>query len=152
MAQTPDKSRFRYKVDLVDLHTLCEMNYRRVLRLFPDYECANSREFVAGGAKVVMEVIDRARYTTTFRVTQRGVLGIAGTVMDLELRVYHDARMAEVTSFQAHKRLVARYGYPNPQMYQRDEKFQQNRFAGELFEFCLAEGMTVDSTLKDLFK
>ena len=33
----------QYKVDLANLHALCEANYARLLRLFPDYEQANTR-------------------------------------------------------------------------------------------------------------
>ena len=32
------------------------------------------------------------------------------------------------------------YDYPNPNMYQRDEKIQQNRYLAEILELCLAEG------------
>jgi uncharacterized protein YqiB (DUF1249 family) len=36
--------------------------------------------------------------------------------------------------------LEGRYDYPNPNMYQRDEKIQQNRYLAEILELCLAEG------------
>jgi uncharacterized protein YqiB (DUF1249 family) len=39
--------------------------------------------------------------------------------------------------------------YPNPDMLQRDEKFQQNRFAAELLEFCLNNGRSVDAVLPE---
>ena len=40
----------------------------------------------------------------------------------------------------ATRQLAGRYDYPNPNMYQRDEKVQQNRYLAELLESCLAEG------------
>jgi uncharacterized protein YqiB (DUF1249 family) len=67
--------------------------------------------------------------------------------MNLDLRLYHDASMAEIVAFQRHRHLEGRYDYPNPNMYQRDEKIQQNRYLAEILELCLAEGrLTTDLT------
>jgi len=128
----------RYSVDIGDLHSLCESNYVRLLRVFPAYEKANATELVAGQLVLVLEVTERTRYTTLMRVTQRGQHGIPA--MDLDVRLYHDASMAEVIAFQRHRHLRGRYAYPNPNMYQRDEKIQQNRYLAELLELCLAQG------------
>ena len=62
--------------------------------------------------------------------------------------LYHDARMAEVVHCKTSRRFEARYRYPNPEMLQRDEKFQQNRFAAELMEFCLNNGRSTDAPLQ----
>jgi uncharacterized protein YqiB (DUF1249 family) len=35
-------------------------------------------------------------------------------------------------------------------MLQRDEKYQQNRFAAELLSFCLTHGRAVDTMLPDV--
>ena len=43
-----------------------------------------------------------------------------------EIRIYSDAKVAEVTSYQGSKRLQPRYAYPNPLMYVPDEKYQNN--------------------------
>jgi uncharacterized protein YqiB (DUF1249 family) len=34
-------------------------------------------------------------------------------------------------------------------MLQRDEKYQQNRFASELLSFCLTHGRSADTVLPD---
>ena len=128
----------RYSVDIGDLHSLCESNYVRLLRVFPAYEKANTTELAAGHLVLVLEVTERTRYTTLLRVTQRGQHGIPA--MDLDVRLYHDASMAEIVAFQRHRHLQGRYAYPNPNMYQRDEKIQQNRYLAELLELCLAQG------------
>ncbi len=133
-----NRRRERYNVDIGDLHSLCESNYVRLLRVFPAYEKANSTELSAGPLGLVLEVVERTRYTTLLRVTQRGQHGIPA--MNLDIRLYHDASMAEIVAFQRHRHLEGRYEYPNPNMYQRDEKIQQNRYLAELLELCLAEG------------
>ena len=92
----------------------------------------------SGHLVLVLEVTERTRYTTLLRVTQRGQHGIPA--MDLDVRLYHDASMAEIVAFQRHRHLQGRYAYPNPNMYQRDEKIQQNRYLAELLELCLAQG------------
>jgi uncharacterized protein YqiB (DUF1249 family) len=137
--------RSRYSVDIGDLHSLCETNYLRFLRVFPGYETNNSVEITADHLTLVFDVVERTRYTTLFRVTQRGQQGLPA--MNLDLRLYHDASMAEIVAFQRHRHLEGRYDYPNPNMYQRDEKIQQNRYLAEILELCLAEGrLTTDFT------
>ncbi|WP_121345194.1 DUF1249 domain-containing protein, partial [Pseudomonas aeruginosa] len=58
----------------------------------------------------------------------------------LEVRVYHDARMAEVIGAEQARRLMAIYPYPNQAMHQPDEKNQLNLFLGEWLAHCLACG------------
>ena len=61
----------QFKLDLKELHALCEANYARLLRLFPDYETSNSREFEVGPARVQIDVVERCRYTTIFHLHQQ---------------------------------------------------------------------------------
>lgn len=133
-------TRSRYSIDLVDLHTVCEGNYLRLQQVFPDYEHSNERRVLAGSGHLLLEVTERSRYTTMLTLTQISPLPSPQGGVRLEIRLYHDARMAEVVGFQAHRRVAGRYQYPNPNMYQRDEKHQQNRYLAELLAFCLAEG------------
>ncbi len=64
----------------------------------------------------------------------------------VEVRAYHDAGMLEVSAFQSHRRIAARYDYPNAYMLQQDEKIQQNHFLAEWLEHCLGQGR-VDTVL-----
>ena len=57
-----------------------------------------------------------------------------------EVRAYHDARMLEVGMFQSHRRVAARYDYPNARMFAQDEKYQQIRFLADWLEHCLQNG------------
>ncbi|MEM1111953.1 MAG: DUF1249 domain-containing protein [Pseudomonadota bacterium] len=136
--------------DLVGLHAACEANYQRLLRLFPDYERSNHREFSVGEARVVIEVLERSRYTTFFRLhqSQGGVRWL--DTLRIDVRVYHDAAMLEVGAFQSHRRIAPRYDYPNPDMYQQDEKLRQNQFLAEWLEHCLLNGHSDDPQIPQL--
>ena len=79
------------QADLIELHAVCEANYVRLLRLFPDYENCNARELLVGSAKVRLNVVERCRYTTIFQLhQQRGESRWLG-LLRIEVRAYHDA-------------------------------------------------------------
>ena len=150
----------RYSIDLPALHASCESSYVRLLKLFPDYATSNVREFqLWGGCRVRFEVVERCRYTTLLKAWQLAPAGTDATLVDtpwllplyFELRMYHDADMAEVTGFQSTARrpgrhssrhIAARYEYPNPAMYAPDEKAQRNVFLAEWLRHCLLCGET----------
>jgi uncharacterized protein YqiB (DUF1249 family) len=48
--------------------------------------------------------------------------------------------MAEVVEWEGQRGLKGRYEYPNEAMHQEDEKWQRNKFLGELLSYCLQEG------------
>lgn len=113
-----------------------------MLRLFPDYESCNHREFRVGPSTVCLEVVERCRYTTMFQLHQQHAEARWLGSLRVELRAYHDVGMLEVGSFQSHQRIQPRYNYPNEQMHQQDEKSQQNRFLADWLEHCLGNGMS----------
>jgi len=130
----------QFSIDIADLHAVCEANYARLLRLFPAYETTNCREFHVGPSRVLIEVVQRSRYTTIFRLHQQQADGRWLGNLRVEVRAYHDAAMLEVGSFQSHRRIQPKYQYPNEKMFQQDEKSQQNRFLADWLEYCLANG------------
>ncbi|EJM8829490.1 TPA: DUF1249 domain-containing protein, partial [Pseudomonas aeruginosa] len=88
---------------------------------------------------LALEVTEACPYTTTLQVRQE--LGLPWLPAPrLEVRVYHDARMAEVIGAEQARRLMAIYPYPNQAMHQPDEKNQLNLFLGEWLAHCLACG------------
>ena len=50
--------RSRYSVNIGDLHSLCETNYLRLLRVFPGYETNNSVEITANRVTLVFDVVE----------------------------------------------------------------------------------------------
>ncbi len=136
------KHSWRYSVDIAALHATCESNYARLLQLFPDYETANTREFLlAGGERVRIDVVERCRYTTLMKICQQGGDATSWLMPPrFDLRAYHDARMVEVTAFQSRRRVEGRYDYPNAGMHAPDEKAQQNIFLSEWLSHCIEQG------------
>jgi uncharacterized protein YqiB (DUF1249 family) len=137
--------RERYRVDLVELQAACEANYARLMRLLPHMrERTESRRVALSQGEhmlgvLALEVLESCPYTTTLCVRQEHSLPWL-PVPQLQVRVYHDARMAEVVSAENERRLHTRYPYPNAAMHQPDEKSQLNLFLGEWLSHCLACG------------
>ncbi|MGQ7959658.1 DUF1249 domain-containing protein [Pseudomonas sp. SP16.1] len=137
--------RERYRVDLVELQAACEANYVRLMRLLPQMRSERQARRVAlsQGDHLLgvlnLEVLEACPYTTTLRVRQEHSLPWL-PVPQLDVRVYHDARMAEVVGAENARRLHIRYPYPNAAMHQPDEKSQLNLFLGEWLSHCLACG------------
>lgn len=136
--------RTRYKVDLKRFLAECEANYRRLAKLFPDMSVAAERRLGLDGAparEVVLEVCERGPYTTLLRIQQRVPAAERWLrTPPFLVRVYHDARLAEVTACEGERNIWPRQEYPNARMLHRDEKAQWNRYLGEWLAACLANG------------
>jgi len=137
--------RDRYRVDLIGLQAACEANYARLMRLLPEMrEQPGPRQIaVTQGDQMLgvrtLEVILDCPYTSTLRVSQQHSLPWL-PVPQLQVQVYHDARMAEVVAAEHARRFRSIYPYPNLAMHQPDEKAQLNVFLGEWLSHCLACG------------
>ncbi|MCV6604435.1 MAG: DUF1249 domain-containing protein [Porticoccaceae bacterium] len=126
----------------------CDANYLRFLKLFPEYQSASSRRFVLNGQNrvVTITVLERTPYTTLLTLKQTELEQTQGNgigwlhIPALKVRLYHDARVAEVLDCEGHKKPDPRFEYPNPKMYQQDEKAQWNRFLADLLAHCLQHG------------
>lgn len=126
----------------------CDANYLRMVRLFPDFQDSQNREIALGGeGKRTLEftVQERTRYTTLIDVTEQ-VAGNRGWLSSplLQVRLYHDAKSAEVVSFEGVEKPVPKCDYPNPRMHQRDEKAQWNHFLGEWLSHCFQHGLSTE--------
>jgi uncharacterized protein YqiB (DUF1249 family) len=138
-------ARRRYRVDLAADQATCAANYARLQRLLP--ADVDSTAFgVGAGVELHLLLVERSRYTDTLVLRQLG-LGLAALAPALTVRLYHDARLAEVTGFANRRRVLPRYDYPNPAMHQPDEKAQWNRFLGEWLSHCLQHGHSLGEPL-----
>lgn len=125
-------------------HAECEMNFLRLSRLLPGFGAGQALRLglrlPGGGAdELQLWVLERAPYTATLCFRQAHAVW-GGRPFEMQLRVYLDARMAEVTGCSRAARLLARYPYPNRRGFARDEKWQLDRLLGEWLSRCLAEG------------
>ena len=152
----------RYTVDLAAQMAECEANYARIMRLLPDLDSVDQRAFGvampgSAPAQLRITVTERCKYTTMVDVTQSPLSGVSRAIGQLaaspsfSLRIYHDARMAEVVAFDRHRQIRARYEYPNQNMYHEDEKAQLNRFLGEWLSHCLRYGHALEDPAAPVF-
>jgi len=136
---------------------VCDANYIRLLKLLGKARVQNPRRLInlpqLGNTDspeqltVCLEVLEDFKYTSTIVIRQ---LVASSDVQkesfyynapEMVVRVYHDAKTAEVVSFQNHKYFKAIYSVPNQFMYQRDEKEQLNLFLAEWLNLCINEGL-----------
>lgn len=140
----------KYSIDLPGHMAECDANYLRLEKLFPqlcDKQCSHFTVDLNGSSlDIRLDVIERAPYTTVLKLSQAPELPWSKTP-SLTIRMYHDARSAEVVEYQGERHFRAVYHYPNETMRQPDEKAQINRFLGEFLSLCLARGVAVGAPL-----
>lgn len=134
-----------YKINLANHLAACEANYWRLLKLLPKGQPqAHFGVQLANGqsSEIRLKEQEVHRYTTMLSLEQELSSPLQGSTQ-FDIRLYHDAMLAEVTGFQQHKQIQPRYPYPNKKMYQQDEKWQQNLFLSELLVYCLNNGLAM---------
>lgn len=137
----------RYIPDIAEQNALNEANYLRLEKLLGDCE-ASRYEFYwtsPGGSEVevLIEVVERFKFTTTLNISKiNPEMPAPMQAVALTLRLYHDARMAEVVTWTQGKQLSGVYQYPNDRMYQIDEKAQANVYLSEWLAHLLRHGIT----------
>lgn len=132
-------NRKKYVPNLKGLHALCEANYMRMLKLLPEVDSESQSYDFGTGAEMhyQIKILETSRYTTTLGVSQISESLPQWLKPTMQVRLYHDARMAEVLSSQNVSALKPSYGYPNQKMHQKNEKEMVNSFLAEWLVFCL---------------
>lgn len=123
--------------------SLYERNFNRLMDLLPDLACRAGSFLLAvtGQSPICVEVLEQNPYTTTIHLRQ-GLQGARPWVSDfrMKVRIYHDARVAEVLACQGVQSFQPFYPYPNPKMLQPYEKRRVNYFLGEWLSHCSVMG------------
>ena len=131
-------------VSFVSLMSLYESNYLRLRALVGDVRAHARGEHVSRidtDCDLHFAVIEHAPYTSTTRLTYR-FENATGTLddPDLEIRVYHDARLAEVSAcgrWVRHESLEhVRAGIP----VQLGERWLRNMLLNKWLDYCLERG------------
>lgn len=137
------KQKKRYTPNLVQMAAVCEANYIRLLKLLPSEQKSRSFALSAGEAPVTVciNITEEHPYTTMLNVQQQGIQSQWLQPQSMQVRMYHDANMAEVLGYQQHSRIEGRYAYPNSLMHQPDEKLQINLFLAQWLGHCLKHGL-----------
>ncbi len=133
----------RKKPDLYNMMQVYEGNYRRLMGVLPRLrEIRGSVVSELHGRPVLfVDMVEQCKYTSLLAITHYlSVDSRQVADMLMKVRVYHDARLAEVSDYQRQSRFLPVYSYPNRRMYQPYEKRQVNLFLSEWLRFCLRYG------------
>jgi uncharacterized protein YqiB (DUF1249 family) len=150
----------KYQPRLSTLMNLCEINYMFLVRLLAsnnDGEVVGDKRdfFISDFLSYNITILEITRYTSLISICQELPHAKQDkkvkdndnqTIFDrilrpkMTIRLYHDARMAEVISNQDIKQVKPRYDYPNSKMHLPDEKEQINQFLKEWLQLCLKLG------------
>ena len=111
----------RYIPDLVKQMADCEANYLRLMRLMPDLEQCDEREFEVHWHQqqsiVRLRIEERFTYTTTVLVSQSFDSSWLAAPR-LVVRMYHDARAAEVICLKSRRPFRGVHSYPTDRLHQ----------------------------------
>lgn len=126
--------------NFVSLMTLYESNYIRLRRLVPELATVDGERIstVPGDCRLCLHVDERSRYTTSFTLTYLFDAPTGATTdPDLQIRVYHDARLAEAVNSARrpqHQLLVSLRsqfgGYAN-------DRWARNMMLNKWLDYCL---------------
>ena len=138
-------------VNLELLHEEFELNYRRLNRIMGKTdEVGHSTSYIldeiSDGA-VSLYVIEVTKYTSLVRISapKLGPAWLAD--IDLKVRVYRDAKMAEVVEWCKDRTIPFVLSEPS-HMQSRDEKWQWNVFLSELLSYGLRNSLAKIETSK----
>lgn len=119
---------------------LFEENYRLLQALLPAWEEGETLQrlgSVDNERVLEVELRDRGPYTTMLALKMPfSSAGVALPELRMELRLYHDARVAEVTTYQGCRHIPAPYQVAGHGRWQVDEKRQVNLLLHELLRYC----------------
>ncbi len=135
----------KYSPDLAKHMAECDMNYHKLYKLFKDMRSKKTKtislDFGDHAVKVRIAVTDRGPYTTTVFIDQVNGKKKWNVIPNISVRIYHDAKSAEVVSIENQSVFHGSYEYPNKKMRQPDEKEQINKFLGEILSLCIEKGL-----------
>ena len=143
----------KYSPDLAAHMAECDINYHKLHKLFGEMRSRKTKTISVGFmdqiVKVRIRVLDRGPYTTTVSINQIKGEANWNFIPSISVRIYHDAKSAEVVRVENEKVFHGAYEYPNKKMRQPDEKEQINKFLGEILSICLTYGLGPIKSVND---
>lgn len=123
------------------LMAVYEENYQALIRLIPDMAVDTAILSAPGMLPDLhMKVLERGKYTVTLAFLH--VLDDDQIVPDmyLKVRVYFDARLVEVITYQNKTGFARIYTYPDNRLRYPTEKRRVNQFFSEWLAYCNFKG------------
>jgi uncharacterized protein YqiB (DUF1249 family) len=137
----------------VSLMTLYESNFVRLRWLVPDLRAITDRVVskTASDCDLYLTPMELSRYTSVFRLTYEFGDQTAGDGSpvdgaacirdpDLEVCVYHDARLAEVRSFRGFQRHPQLSRLQSGLKRELDQRWSRNMMLNKWLEYCAEQG------------
>ena len=135
----------RQRLDISQLHAECGLNYVRMLRLLPSSVQVGTHirvDFADGpNSGMLLRVVEVTKYTYLITIVADGSRPKWLPEIEVKVRIYHDARMAEVVEWCS-DRTIPWLLCENSGMQARDEKWQWNAFLSDLLAHGLKHGMS----------
>lgn len=138
----PNLARKRYVPYVPDFLSLCERNYSQLRFFLPPQQRPGQGCLIHINASesYQVEVLELCKYTTTVSIELRSQTVMGWLKPRFEVRLYHDARLAEVVACQQVRQFRAVYNYPNVEMLLPDEKLQINLLLRDWLNLCSRRG------------
>ena len=124
-----------------------EANFERLIWLVPTL--ASAPDLIRGillshgadGMSLQLTILEHSKYTTTIALTHHLRMDDA-MITDpfMKIRIYHDARVAEVLSYQCQSQLQIFHPDATLNVPNLREKCRINRFLSEWLDYCIAHG------------
>jgi len=134
--------------DFVSLMTLYESNYIRLAQLVPDVRRLSGAHLSLrdDDCRLALRLEEHAAYTTTFNLTYVFETD-AGEFADpdITVRVYHDARLAEVLTCARWHRHRVLASLSNTLRSELDDRWRRNVMLNKWLEYCLERGHCFDA-------
>ena len=127
----------------VSLMTLYESNFVRLGWLTRDLRSISERcvSRVDSDCDLFLTPLELSRYTSVFRLTYEFQLeGECIRDPDLEVCVYHDARLAEVRSFRGFRRHSELVRVESGLKRELDQRWTRNMMLNKWLEYCAERG------------
>jgi uncharacterized protein YqiB (DUF1249 family) len=127
----------------VSLMTLYESNFVRLGWLVSDLKAIGTEVVsrVVADCDLHLMPLELSRYTSVFKLTYEFDLdGAAVRDPDLEVCVYHDARLAEVRSFRGFQRHPQLARLQSGLKRELDQRWARNMMLNKWLEYCAERG------------
>ena len=119
---------------LNQLLRLYERNYQRIIKFFPIQDSKNNIKYLIPegefNSEINLSCKKLSSHTSVIEIKKNKSISLLPDT-EIEIYIYHDAKMAEVRKFNGKKQFWLRNKYPNKNMLSKDEKFQWNYFLEE---------------------
>ena len=134
------------KRGLNQLLRLYERNYLKLVHLFPIADHEKNMVYLMPEGVLNKEIKISCKrlssHTSVIEIYKSKSLSLLQNT-EIEIYIYHDAKMAEVRKFNGKRQFWLRNKYPNKNMLSKDEKFQWNFFLEEFLTHTKTHGLSI---------